>query len=176
MQSFSCPISFTPLRPNRTWQFENSSWLAQLCNDLVSRLSATTIDLGKIPRPEIFFQRFFACVLQSFSNHHQMRHSVSNWVWVFPNEHLHFPALIFKRNNSHIAGCMRRSPLSHCCHVLGDEYNSFAASVCVRPASSRTLRIRSGSGLLPGAAFLFRFRWGICSYEIRCFLAKAESL
>lgn len=69
----------------------------------------------------------------------------------------------FILNSSHIAGCMRRSPASHCCHVLQGECTRAPAAVWVIPAASRAARISAGAGLAEGP-FGPRFGW----LAIRC--------
>jgi len=51
------------------------------------------------------------------------------------------------RNSSQNAGCMRRSPASHCCHVRQVVCTSAPAAVCDSRAASRAARICSGCGL-----------------------------
>lgn len=63
------------------------------------------------------------------------------------------------RNSSKKAGCMRRSPASHCCQTRHVECTSAAAAVCVSPAASRAARMRSGSGVAAGEPMRLRFGW-----------------
>lgn len=53
----------------------------------------------------------------------------------------------FILNSSHIAGCMRRSPASHCCQLRHVECTSAPAAVWVSAAPSRAAFISDGSGL-----------------------------
>lgn len=62
-------------------------------------------------------------------------------------------------NNSQKAGCMRRSPASHCCQVRQVVCTSAPAAVCERPAASRAARISSGVGLRAAEAARERFGW-----------------
>ena len=61
-------------------------------------------------------------------------------------------------NNSQNAGCMRRSPASHCCHTRQVVCTRAPASVCERPAASRAARISCGAGFEEGP-FGPRFGW-----------------
>ena len=73
------------------------------------------------------------------------------------------------RNSSQKAGCMRRSPASHCCQVRHGECTSAPAAVCVKPAASRAARISAGSGLEEGPCGP-RFGWLLIdfgSYDFR---------
>ena len=62
------------------------------------------------------------------------------------------------RNNSQNAGCIRRSPASHCCHTRQVVCTSAPASVCESPADSRAARISGGAGFEEGP-FGPRFGW-----------------
>lgn len=62
------------------------------------------------------------------------------------------------RNSSQNAGCMRRSPASHCCQVRQVVCSSTPAAVCDNPAASRAARTSAGSGFVPGP-FGPRFGW-----------------
>lgn len=62
------------------------------------------------------------------------------------------------RNNSQKAGCMRRSPASHCCQVRQVVCTSTPAAVCDRPAASRAARTSAGAGFDSGP-FGPRFGW-----------------
>ena len=65
-------------------------------------------------------------------------------------------------NNSKNAGCMRRSPASHCCQTRHVECRSLAAAVWVRPAASRAARMAAGVGFDAGP-FGPRFGWLVMS-------------
>ena len=52
--------------------------------------------------------------------------------------------------SSQNAGCMRRSPASHCCHVRNDACTNSPASVCVSPAFNLASVISFGAGLADG--------------------------
>lgn len=54
----------------------------------------------------------------------------------------------FMRNSSQNAGCIFRSPASHCCHVRHFVCTRSAASVCESFADLRAARISWGDGLL----------------------------
>lgn len=54
------------------------------------------------------------------------------------------------RNSSQKAGCMRRSPDSHCCQVRQVVCTSAPAAVWDSPAASRTARMSAGAGLDAG--------------------------
>lgn len=56
------------------------------------------------------------------------------------------PGLSFKQNSSQNAGCMRRSPASHCCQVRTVVCTIAPAAVCDKPATSRASRIAAGAG------------------------------
>lgn len=71
------------------------------------------------------------------------------------------------RNSSQKAGCMRRSPASHCCHVRTVVCTSAPAAVCDRLAASRAERISAGSGLAEGP-FGPRFGWFAISGTVIC--------
>lgn len=62
------------------------------------------------------------------------------------------------RNNSQNAGCMRRSPASHCCHTRQVVCTTRPAAVCESPAASRAARISAGAGFEEGP-FGPRFGW-----------------
>lgn len=63
------------------------------------------------------------------------------------------------RNSSQNAGCMRRSPASHCCQVRQVVCTSAPAAVCDRPAASRAARTSSGVGLRAAEAARERLGW-----------------
>lgn len=67
--------------------------------------------------------------------------------------------MVLRRNNSQNAGCMRRSPASHCCQVRQVVCNKSAAAVCESPASSRAARTSSGVGLRAGLPARLRLGW-----------------
>lgn len=67
--------------------------------------------------------------------------------------------MVLKRNNSQNAGCMRRSPASHCCQVRQVVCNRSAAAVCESPAASRAARTSSGVGLRAGLPARLRLGW-----------------
>lgn len=67
--------------------------------------------------------------------------------------------MVLRRNNSQKAGCMRRSPASHCCQVRQVVCTVAPAAVCDRPAASRAARISSGVGLRAAEAARERFGW-----------------
>lgn len=54
------------------------------------------------------------------------------------------------RNSSQKAGCIRRSPASHCCQVRQVVCTSAPAAVCESPAASRAALTSSGAGLDEG--------------------------
>ena len=54
------------------------------------------------------------------------------------------------RNSSQNAGCMRRSPASHCCQVRSATCTNVAASVCDSPAAPRAALTSSGVWLAEG--------------------------
>ena len=62
------------------------------------------------------------------------------------------------QNNSQNAGCMRRSPASHCCHTRQVVCTNRPAAVCESPAASRAARISAGVGFEEGP-FGPRFGW-----------------
>lgn len=62
------------------------------------------------------------------------------------------------RNSSQNAGCMRRSPASHCCQVRQVVCTSTPAAVWDSPAASRAARTSAGAGLDSGP-FGPRFGW-----------------
>ena len=62
------------------------------------------------------------------------------------------------RNSSQNAGCMRRSPASHCCQVRSATCTNVAASVCDSPAAPRAALTSSGVWLAEGP-FGPRFGW-----------------
>lgn len=63
------------------------------------------------------------------------------------------------RNNSQNAGCMRRSPASHCCQVRQVVCKRSAAAVCESPAASRAARTSSGVGFRAGLPARLRLGW-----------------
>ena len=62
------------------------------------------------------------------------------------------------RNSSQNAGCIRRSPASHCCQVRQVVCTSTPAAVCDKPAASRAARTSAGAGFDSGP-FGPRFGW-----------------
>ena len=54
------------------------------------------------------------------------------------------------RNSSQNAGCIRRSPASHCCHVRQVVCTNAPAAVWDSPAASRAARTSAGGGLDDG--------------------------
>lgn len=74
--------------------------------------------------------------------------------------------MVLRRNNSQKAGCMRRSPASHCCQVRQVVCTVAPAAVCDRPAASRAARISSGVGLRAAEAARERFGWLPMSDEV----------
>lgn len=67
--------------------------------------------------------------------------------------------MVLRRNNSQNAGCMRRSPASHCCQVRQVVCRSSAAVVCESPAASRAARTSSGVGFRAGLPARLRLGW-----------------
>lgn len=67
--------------------------------------------------------------------------------------------MVLMRNNSQNAGCMRRSPASHCCQVRQVVCSRSAAAVCESPAASRAARTSSGVGFRAGLPARLRFGW-----------------
>lgn len=67
--------------------------------------------------------------------------------------------MVLMRNNSQNAGCMRRSPASHCCQVRQVVCNRSAAAVCESPAASLAARTSSGVGFRAGLPARLRFGW-----------------
>ena len=67
--------------------------------------------------------------------------------------------MVLKRNNSQNAGCMRRSPASHCCQVRQVVCSRSAAAVCESPAASRAVRTSSGVGFRAGLPARLRLGW-----------------
>lgn len=63
------------------------------------------------------------------------------------------------RNSSQNAGCMRRSPASHCCQVRQVVCTSTPAAVCDSPAASRAARTSAGSGFCARLPAWLRFGW-----------------
>jgi len=53
------------------------------------------------------------------------------------------------RNRSHIAGCMRVTPLSHAAHEDLEQCSRAAAAVWERPEAARAWRMESGEGDRP---------------------------
>lgn len=66
---------------------------------------------------------------------------------------------ILMRNSSQNAGCMRRSPASHCCQVRQVVCNRSAAAVCESPAASRAARTSSVVGFRAGLPARLRLGW-----------------
>lgn len=80
------------------------------------------------------------------------------------------------RASSHIAGCMRRSPASHCCQTRQVVWTRDAATVCVRPWPSRHARISSGRGLRDGCGVLReRFGWALIQRPARNASTRARA-
>jgi len=67
--------------------------------------------------------------------------------------------MVLRQNNSQNAGCMRRSPASHCCQVRQVVCKSSAAAVCESPDASRAARTSSGVGFRAGLPARLRFGW-----------------
>lgn len=67
--------------------------------------------------------------------------------------------MVLRRNNSQNAGCMRRSPASHCCHVRHVVCTRSAAAVCESPAASRAARTSSWDGFRAGLPARLRLGW-----------------
>jgi hypothetical protein len=80
-------------------------------------------------------------------------------------------------NNSKNAGCILRSPASHCCHTRQVVYSNSAAAVWVSPATSRAALIAVGAGLLAALPARLRLGWlGIRQFNQFLFCGGFEVL
>ena len=67
--------------------------------------------------------------------------------------------MILILNNSQNAGCILRSPYSHCAQERNEVCKSAAHCACVRPAAARTETISSGCGLRSALPTRLRLGW-----------------
>ena len=79
-------------------------------------------------------------------------------------------------NNSQKAGCIRRSPASHCCQVRQVVCTSSAATVCDKPAASLAARTSAGVGLRDGEPPRERFGWLLIDFDFFGLDGDAEQL
>lgn len=68
-------------------------------------------------------------------------------------------------NSSQKAGCMRRSPASHCCQVRQVVCTNSAAAVCDKPDAALVARTSAGVGLRDGEPSRARFGWLLIDFD-----------